>query len=332
MTTAQPRDRFVELDGTRVHYVTVAGPEDGPTFVLVHGLGGSWANWADVMPLLAERGRVIALDLGGHGMTRVAPALAKVPANLRLLQRFVQTVCDRPAIVAGNSMGGLLTAKLAAADKRAVAGAVLIDPAIPISPTKRPHPLVAVGFGIYATPGLGPRFLADQAKRASLEQQVRGVLKLVTSDIKRVSPELFKLHLDGAAQRREEVPDGDAQFLAAAKSVLWEITRRGKYAATMNKILQPVLLLHGARDKLVSVRAAQGLAAAHPQWTYVEGAAQGHTPMLDYPEWVADNMLRWLDQHPEMARRASAPSTAGPAATPTASPAATPTEAPSAGG
>jgi pimeloyl-ACP methyl ester carboxylesterase len=101
------------------------------------------------------------------------------------------------------------------------------------------------------------------------------------------------------------VPDGDAQFLAAAKSVLWEITRRGKYAATMNKILQPVLLLHGARDKLVSVRAAQALAAAHPHWTYVEGPGQGHTPMLDDPDWVADNMLRWLDANPEMVRRAT---------------------------
>lgn len=297
-------ERFVDLDGVRVHYVTADGPADGPCFVLVHGLGGSWANWADVMPLLAQRGRVVALDLGGHGLTQATPGQSTVSANLALLHRFVQSTCDgQPAIVIGNSMGGLLTAQLAALDKRVVAGAVLIDPAIPPTPASRPDPLVLVGFGVSSLPVVGPRALAGQGRRVPVEKQVEFTMRLVTTDFERISPALYKLHLDNAIQRPDRMGNTDAQYLSATKSLLAQLFRRGRYARTMQRILQPVLLLHGAQDRLVHVRTARALAAANPHWSYVEGAEQGHTPMLDHPEWVADQVLDWVDAHPAMASR-----------------------------
>lgn len=287
-----------------MHYVTEDGPKDGPRFVLVHGLGGSWANWADVMPLLAKHGRVVALDLGGHGLTRATPEQSTVSANLTLLQRFVQSTCDGvPAIVVGNSMGGFLAGQLAALDSRSVAGAVLIDPAIPPTPAGRPEPMVLVGFGVSALPVVGPRVLAGQGKRVPVEKQVAFTMRLVTSDFGRISPELYKLHLEDAIQRPGRVGNTDAQYLASTKSLLWQLFRRRKYAQTMRRITQPVLLLHGAQDRLVHVRTARALAAANPHWTYVEGADKGHTPMLDYPDWVAEQVLSWVDANPAMAAR-----------------------------
>jgi len=311
VTTAKLRERYVDLDGTRVHYVTEDGPKDGPRFVLVHGLGGSWTNWADVMPLLAARGRVVALDLGGHGLTDVPPKQASMTANLQLLQRFVHSASDgRPAIVVGNSMGGLLTAQLAALDKRAVAGAVLIDPAIPPTPISRPHPLVLAGFGLESLPVIGPRFLARQSERVALEDQVDFTMRLVTSNADRISKQLRLQHLEDTLQRRDRIERADAQHLAATRSLLWQLARRDRYAATMDRILQPVLLLHGARDRLIHVGTARSLAAAHPHWTYVEGADKGHTPMLDYPDWVADEVLAWMDRQPAMMRRVTPAATA----------------------
>jgi pimeloyl-ACP methyl ester carboxylesterase len=63
-----PESRWVEVGGP-VHYREWPGPADGPTFVCVHGLGGSMVNWALVAPGLARRGRVLALDLAGFGLT-----------------------------------------------------------------------------------------------------------------------------------------------------------------------------------------------------------------------------------------------------------------------
>ena len=59
-----PEARWADVDGP-VHYREWPGPETGPTFVLVHGLGGSHLNWAAVAPGLSRRGRVIAPDLAG---------------------------------------------------------------------------------------------------------------------------------------------------------------------------------------------------------------------------------------------------------------------------
>jgi pimeloyl-ACP methyl ester carboxylesterase len=56
-----PDDRFADLGGP-VHYVEWDGPP-GRTFVLLHGLGGSYLQWLVAGPELARLGRVVAIDL-----------------------------------------------------------------------------------------------------------------------------------------------------------------------------------------------------------------------------------------------------------------------------
>ncbi|TAA08896.1 alpha/beta fold hydrolase [Pseudoxanthomonas winnipegensis] len=60
------RHAFETVDGVRLHYVT-AGPEDAQPLVLLAGYPESWFAWRKVMPLLADRFRLIALDLPGQG-------------------------------------------------------------------------------------------------------------------------------------------------------------------------------------------------------------------------------------------------------------------------
>src|SRR5512133_1657597 len=97
------RHDTVDLDGP-VHYVDFGGA--GRPIVLVHGLGGSYCNWLAVGPRLTAHGRVLALDLVGHGLTRSLGRSARVSANRRLLGRFLAAVARAPAILFGNSMGG----------------------------------------------------------------------------------------------------------------------------------------------------------------------------------------------------------------------------------
>lgn len=58
--------RFETIDGTRLHYVSGGLPE-GEIVVLLAGFPESWFAWRKVMPLLAPRYRVIAVDLPGQG-------------------------------------------------------------------------------------------------------------------------------------------------------------------------------------------------------------------------------------------------------------------------
>src|SRR5262245_61463336 len=45
----------------------------GPVVLMLHGTGASTHSWRALMPLLATRLRVIAIDLPGHGFTQTPP-------------------------------------------------------------------------------------------------------------------------------------------------------------------------------------------------------------------------------------------------------------------
>src|SRR5439155_12188086 len=152
-----PESRFVDLDGP-VQYREWAGPSS-LTFVCVHGLGGSLLNWLSVAPGLAERGRVIALDLAGFGKTPREGRSSGVRANRLLLSRFLREVTTGPVILAGNSMGGAIAMLQAGLEPDSTAGLVLTSPALPFSRGSRPDPMVAMAFAAYQVPGVGERFL-----------------------------------------------------------------------------------------------------------------------------------------------------------------------------
>ncbi len=66
------RHDYVNAGGVRTH-VALAGPADAPAVLLVHGWPQNWWSWRHVIPTLAERFRVLAPDLRGHGWSE-APA------------------------------------------------------------------------------------------------------------------------------------------------------------------------------------------------------------------------------------------------------------------
>ena len=60
----------IQADGVEVFY-REAGPKDGPVLLLLHGFPASSFQYRELMPLLADRHRVIAPDLPGFGFTAV---------------------------------------------------------------------------------------------------------------------------------------------------------------------------------------------------------------------------------------------------------------------
>src|SRR5205807_8396921 len=107
--------RTIDLGGP-VFYLEDTGPPSGPTFVLVHGLVGSHANWLALAPLLARRGRVLALDLPGFGLSPLAGRKASMSSSRSIMARFIHDVAAAPVVLVGNSMGGALSITEAVAD------------------------------------------------------------------------------------------------------------------------------------------------------------------------------------------------------------------------
>ncbi len=285
----------VDLDGP-VHYVDFGGPADGPHLVLVHGLGGSHLNWCLLAPHLVKRARVTAVDLAGFGLTHPHGRSSTVQANAALLDRFLRTVAGDPAILVGNSMGGMVSILEAARHPQAVAGLVLIDPSVPAAPGDPVDRVVAASFAGYALPFVAEWRLARRRTRLTPRQAVQEVIDLCLADPS-VMPEDLIAASEALVVERAAVPGLNEAFLAAARSLMRVNLMSGSYRAAMAGVSAPVLLVHGERDRLVPVQAARRVARHNPGWHLVTLPGIGHTPQLEAPETVAGHILAWLDEH-----------------------------------
>jgi pimeloyl-ACP methyl ester carboxylesterase len=302
--------RTADLDGP-VHYVDFGGAAGAPRIVLVHGLSGSHLNWCLLAPRLVAEARVLAVDLVGFGLTHPEGRAATVQTAAVMLDRFVREVAGAPAILVGNSMGGMTSVMEAVANPDAVAGLVLIDPVLPLVRGVRLDRLVATTFLLYAVPGIGERYLSRRRAAVAPRELVRQVLDLCCADPTRVPQELVAASV-ALAEERVAVPGLDAAFLSAARSLLRVSARRGRYWAAMRAVASPVLLMHGEKDRLVSVDSAREAAARNPDWRFEVLSDVGHVPQLEVPDAVADLILDWLGaEGATAARRAAEPAAGG---------------------
>jgi pimeloyl-ACP methyl ester carboxylesterase len=279
-----------------VHWADFGGPARVPPIVMVHGLGGSHLNWVRVARPLTERNRVITIDLPGFGFSPAAGRRTSIEANTKVLDRFINEIIGGPVILMGNSMGGAVTILEAAASPQAVAAVVLVDPALP-RPAEVPDRQVAAQFLMYALPGVGEAFM-DISRRSRTDREfVERVINLCFADPRRSSPELMDAATELVAYRRRHMPNQDAAFLQAARSVLRAGLRPRQFKNTMRSLVQPVLLIHGDRDRLVPIAAARIASAANPKWDTEFLHDVGHTPQLETPDAVIRAVERWLDRH-----------------------------------
>lgn len=312
------RGYVTDLDGP-VHWIDFGGPPGGPglaggprpaggsapPMVLVHGLGGSHLNWVAIAPALAAARRVLAVDLAGSGLTPAAGRSASVRSNVRLLARFVRDIAGSPAVLVGNSMGGMISMLHAHADPETVAGLVLVNPSLPL-PWQRPDLQVAGTFALYAVPGLGELYRTVSRRRTTPRQQVEQVQELCFADPARASAEVTAASIELARIRRT-MPGTEHAFLQAARSLTGVLARPGRYRAMMAGLTMPVLLIHGEQDRLVPVAAARAAAVACPSWHTVLLPGVGHTPQLEVPDDVVAAIRSWAARHrslPAVAGRA----------------------------
>jgi 3-carboxy-cis,cis-muconate cycloisomerase len=108
--SATARDR---TEGPVLAHTPVVGPEGAPVLLLGPSLGTSTVLWETVVPALATHYRVVAWDLPGHGAGPAAGAPFTIDDLADALGRFAAALDDRPALLAGVSMGGATSLTLA---------------------------------------------------------------------------------------------------------------------------------------------------------------------------------------------------------------------------
>ena len=289
-----------DLDGP-VHWVEFEGSGepagDATPIVFVHGLGGSHLNWCLIGPALAAGRRAVALDLHGFGLTPGTRANSTVQRNTKLLDQFIRQVIGTPVILAGNSMGGLISILETSASPQMVRGLVLLDPALPV-PLRTPDRQVGSQFLIYSLPGVGELYLRRVLSRRSPQVAVQQVVELCFADPSRADPTMMTASIALAAERQDHPAGADPEaFLAASRSLMRVVGPRRRYWEMMASARVPVLLIGGDADRLVPVASMREAAARNPRWETVILPGVGHTPQREVPDKVIGTMRDWLGRH-----------------------------------
>ena len=309
-----PEPRWLKVGPDRVHYREWNSSLRGPTFVCVHGLGGSLINWALVAPGLARWGRVLALDLAGFGMTPPSERGTSITANWRFLDGFVRTLELPPVVLVGNSMGGMLALIQCAHSPETIRSLILTDAAFPRARSARaqPSPSIAALFALYATGGVGERFLTGRARLLGADGLVRETLRVAAADPDSMDQRLVAALVE-VARTRMDHDHASRAFLGAARSIFRSQVFPRRYRALVERARRPALVMHGAFDRLVPVAAAREAAAAHDDWELIVFPDLGHIPQMEAPaRWLAE-VERWLSRQgtTQAATNRSIGSTAG---------------------
>ncbi len=113
------------IDGVRHRYAEAGA---GPALVLVPGQSMPWQSYQRVLPRLAQRFHVYALDVRGHGKSEHTPGRYTFSRCGQDLVSFLTQVVGQPAICCGNSSGGLIAIWAAANAPERVRAVLAEDP------------------------------------------------------------------------------------------------------------------------------------------------------------------------------------------------------------
>src|SRR5437867_2982862 len=274
--------RYIEVTGARLRYI-VAGR--GPALVLLHTLRTQLDMFQRVLPQLAQRFRVYALDYPGHGYSDIPKAEYSSELFVTVVARFLDQLDIRDAVIVGESIGGSIALLLAARHNPRVRAVVAINPYDYDGGRgiRRSSVLANILFGLSNVPLLGAT-----------------VTRL------RLYP-IVKRVLEGGVYRKGALPATLARELYRVGN------RRGHYRALMSLVRHwdsweraraeyssidvPTLLIYGDHDwSRVGERESDRQIIAGAELRIIKDA--GHFLSLDAPQEVVQAVVGFAN-HPK---------------------------------
>ena len=258
---------FTEVGGLRVRYAD-RGFGDS-VVLLLHGFGGDLDNWMFNLDSLAEKHRVLALDLPGHGQsvkTNVDPSLSGMATFVR---KFLDVLSVSSLHVVGHSMGGAIAMQLAS-----------------------DSPKTVKSLGLICSAGLGPDINSDYL-RGFVEAQSQQELKLVLQQLF-VDESLVNLQLVNDLLNYKRMDGVEATLKALSETLI----SAGEQTFLTDNIVAsgiPVLVIWGKQDRIIPVSHAQNYSAAGGSCVEVEiFDSAGHMVQMEKAYDVNRSLLNFL--------------------------------------
>jgi pimeloyl-ACP methyl ester carboxylesterase len=116
------------VNGTTLHYVRGG---KGPAILLIHGFPQDWFEYQAIMPRLAKRFTVIAVDLRGVGGSKATPGGYDTANMAEDVDELVKALKLPGVYIVGHDLGGMVAYALVRRDPQALRGAMILDASIP---------------------------------------------------------------------------------------------------------------------------------------------------------------------------------------------------------
>jgi pimeloyl-ACP methyl ester carboxylesterase len=120
--------KFATLNGAKIHYQSWGQGSDA--FVLVHGWSSNLTAWGYQIPELAKRGRVIALDLPGHGQSDKPQLAYTMDHFAAAIDAVMKDAKVEHAVLLGHSMGTPVVRQFYRKYPRKTLAIVIVDGAL----------------------------------------------------------------------------------------------------------------------------------------------------------------------------------------------------------
>jgi len=259
----------LEIDGAALAWDERGTSSPAPPVVLLHGLGARASDWTFQRPALAQRYRIIAVDLPGHGSSALSRERLTVDGIADRVGTLLAHLAAPPAHVVGLSLGGCVALALAARAPARVRSLTLVNAFARLRPTS-------------------PRAVARVLVRLAL--LAAAPMPVVAAHVARglfPKPEQRDLYARAVASLGATARSG---YVAAARAIA-----RFDGRAYLSAVRCPTLLVVGDRDATVPRAAADILRAGIAGARLVVVPDSGHATTHDQPEALNRALLAFLE-------------------------------------
>jgi pimeloyl-ACP methyl ester carboxylesterase len=252
----------------------------GQPILFLHGLGGSWKDWAANLSFFPTFYRAMAIDFPGFGDSDKPEADYSINWLTAIVEKFLRERKLDQAIVVGHSMGGLVALNLAAQPGSPVKNLVVAD-------------VVGIGdkaeFLSYA---LTKKIMGPESRFETFEGLLREEFKaMVENFIKgqkpKTSKEFFQSVPKNPLTGKPLLPMTPAVQMSAS---IIDFDIRPQLAS----IRQPTLILWGSKDPIAPPQDAFFLKSKIPQASLEILENCGHSPMQDLPDRFNQEVEKFL--------------------------------------
>lgn len=266
---ALSKQSYKTIYGHKVYY-TQDG--QGEHVLLLHGIGASHYVWRFLVPEIAKSHTVTAVDLLGFGLSD-KPNTFKydLDSQCDMILEILRELNIQKCTVIGSSMGGTIALRLSQLRPDIFQRIIVMSPAA--DPRITFFDLNRVSF------------LSPVVSPLVKERFVKQIMRLVYAEKKLITDDNIKIYTEPYASNPLAIDSFVKSF---------SLLRDRRVHDELEKIKNPVLIIWGKKDRIISSRFATKIQKKIPHSALEIHESGGHHIQEEHPEWVLSKIISFL--------------------------------------